>query len=76
MRIVRVTWRDAWFDNDGDQRDWRSEYLVTTVGFLVRDMPEVVSVAAEHLPGGDGFKAITHIPRAVIAELEVLWSPA
>ena len=74
MKIVRVTWRDAWFDVDGDRRDWRAEYPVTTVGFLVRDTPEVLSVAAEQLPGDDGFRAITHIPQVTVLAFDVLWS--
>jgi hypothetical protein len=74
--LVLVTWRDAWFDfEESDAEDARSDYLVTTVGFLVRRGPRFVSIAQEILPDGDGFRAITHIPVAVVetlATLEVL----
>lgn len=74
LRLVLVRWRDAWFDMEQDKlRGWRSEYLVQTVGFLVRDEPEVVSVAQELLPGHDGFRAITHIPRGVVESVATLY---
>lgn len=74
LRLVLVQWRDAWFDLEQDKlRGWRSEYLVQTVGFLVRDEPEVVSVAQELLPGHDGFRAITHIPRGVVESVATLY---
>jgi hypothetical protein len=66
-RLVVVTWRDAWFDFDEPEpEDAREDYLVTTVGFLVREGPRFVSVAQEILPYGDGFRAVTHIPVGVI----------
>jgi hypothetical protein len=65
--IVLVTWHDAWFDFDQqDPEDCRADYLVRTVGFLVDDGPRFVSVAQEVLPDGDGFRAVTHIPRSII----------
>jgi hypothetical protein len=65
--LVQVTWRDAWFDFDEpDPEDVRADYLVRTVGFLVRRGPRFVSVAQEILPDGDGFRAVTHIPVAVV----------
>ena len=74
--LVLVTWRDAWFDfEESDAEDARSDYLVTTVGFLVRRGPRFVSIAQEILPDGDGFRAITHIPVAVVQTLATLQEP-
>ena len=63
LRLVMVRWRDAWFDFERDASGWRDEYVVQTVGFVVREEPGVISLAQELLPGRDGFRAITHIPR-------------
>lgn len=74
--LVHVTWRDAWFDFDEpDPEDARADYLVTTVGFLVRRGPRFVSVAQEILPDGDGFRAVTHIPVAVVETIAPLRGP-
>jgi hypothetical protein len=67
LRLVLVRWRDAWFDFDqGEADEERADYLVTTVGFVVREGPRFISVAQEILPDGDGFRAVTHIPRSVV----------
>jgi hypothetical protein len=71
--LVLVTWRDAWFDFDQpDDEEIRPDYLVTTVGFLVRQGPRFLSVAQELLPDGDGFRAVTHIPVAVVETMTTL----
>jgi hypothetical protein len=71
--LVLVTWRDAWFDFDEpDPEDARADYLVSTVGFLVRQGERFVSVAQEVLPDGDGFRAVTHIPTAVVEKITQL----
>jgi hypothetical protein len=71
--LVLVTWRDAWFDFDqAADDDERSDYLVRTVGFVVREGPRFVSVAQELLPDGDGFRAVTHIPWSVIEGIVTL----
>jgi hypothetical protein len=68
--LVLVTWRDAWFDFDEpDPEDARADYLVNTVGFLVRQGSRFVSVAQEILPDGDGFRAVTHIPTAIVQRI-------
>ena len=73
LPIVLVTWQDAWADSEQHERtEWRSDYLVRTTGFLVRDEPDVVSVAQEILPEQDGFRAVTHIPRGMIEDLTCL----
>ena len=74
--LVLVTWRDAWFDFDEpDPEEVRADYLVSTVGFLVRRGPRFVSVAQEILPDGDGFRAVTHIPVAVVETISPLQRP-
>jgi hypothetical protein len=71
--LVLVTWRDAWFDfEEPDPEDVRADYLVNTVGYLVRRGPRFVSVAQEILPDGDGFRAVTHIPVAVVETIATL----
>ena len=71
--LVLVTWRDAWFDfEEPDPEDVRADYLVNTVGYLVRRGPRFVSVAQEILPDGDGFRAVTHIPVAVVETIASL----
>ena len=65
--LALVEWHDAWFDHDQlTIEDRRSDYLVRTVGFLIDEGTEVVSVAQELLPDGEGFRAVTHIPVPVI----------
>jgi hypothetical protein len=74
--LVLVTWRDAWFDFDEpDPEEARADYLVRTVGFLVRRTPQFVSIAQEVLPDGDGFRAVTHIPVAVVESIGGLLGP-
>jgi hypothetical protein len=73
--LVLVIWRDAWFDFDApDPADARPDYLVHTVGYLVRRGPRFVSIAQELLPDGDGFRAVTHIPVAVVEAMSPLQS--
>jgi len=71
--LVLVTWHDAWFDFDQEGPDaQRADYLVRTVGFLVTDGARFVSIAQEILPDGDGFRAVTHIPRSIIESITPL----
>ncbi len=68
--LVLVTWHDAFFDFDqSTPEDCRSDYLVRTVGFLVHEGPRFVSVAQEVLPDGEGFRAVTHIPRSIVESI-------
>lgn len=73
LRLVLVRWHDAWFDFEKPGSDWRDDYLVQTVGFLVREEPGVISVAQELLPHRDGFRAITHIPTGVVESITTLY---
>jgi len=71
--LVLVEWHDAWFDFDlpaADQR--RADYLVRTVGFLVAEDPRFLSLAQEVLPEGEGFRAVTHIPVAIVERVQRL----
>lgn len=71
--LVLVEWHDAWFDFDlpaADER--RADYLVRTVGFLVAEDPRFLSLAQEVLPEGEGFRAITHIPVAIVERMQRL----
>ena len=62
--LVRIRWTDAYFEyeSDGSQP---IDYEVSTVGYLVAEGPTFVSIAAEVLPGGS-FRAVTHIPAAIV----------
>jgi hypothetical protein len=68
--LVLVIWRDAFFDFDqSDPDDIRPDYLVHTVGFLLAQGPKFVSLAQEVLPDGDGYRAVTHIPLAIVERI-------
>jgi hypothetical protein len=68
--LVLVEWHDAWFDYDqAGPGDCRPDYLVRTVGFLVGETPRIVSLAQEILPDDDGFRAVTHIPVAIVERI-------
>ncbi len=74
LSLVLVRWRDAWFDFEQPTGGWRDQYIVHTVGFLVRENDEVVSVAQERLPSREGYRAITHIPRGVVESVTTLFA--
>ena len=68
--LALVEWRDAWFDLEQEgPEDCRADYLVRTVGFLVREGPRFVSLAQEILPDGEGLRAVTHIPLAIVERM-------
>ena len=68
--LAMVEWHDAWFDLDLDgPGEGRTDYLVRTVGFLVREGPGFLSLAQELLPDGEGFRAVTHIPLPIVERL-------
>jgi hypothetical protein len=77
LPLAMVEWHDAWFDLDHEgPGDGRTDYLVRTVGFLVREGPGFVSLAQELLPDGEGFRAVTHIPLPIVQRLVRLSSLA
>src|SRR5207247_11394611 len=74
--LVRVIWRDAVFDlAQKSSDDFRSEYLVHTVGFLGAAGHTFSSLAQEVLPDDEGFRAVTHIPTSVVERVVVLHPP-
>lgn len=73
LHLVLVRWHDAWFDLEQPTGGWRDDYLVQTVGFLVREGPDVISVAQELLPWRDGFRAVTHIPYGIVESVTTLF---
>jgi len=77
MRLVLVTWRDAWLDTDEPSSGYREDYMVSTVGWLVREDEHIVSVASELLPVGEGVRAVTHIPATSVVrtvDLHPAWT--
>jgi len=62
---ILVVWRDAFFQFD-EEEDERADYLVETVGWVLKDGPKFLVLAQERLPDGDGWRAITHIPLDII----------
>jgi hypothetical protein len=71
--LVLVEWHDAWFDlEQASTDDGRADYPVRTVGFLLREGPEFLSLAQEVLPEGEGFRAVTHIPLAIVERVQRL----
>ena len=70
--LVAVRWLDAWFDLELDgMGEAREDYPVLTVGFLLRT-GAVITLAQELLPDGDGYRAVTHIPRALVVSIDRL----
>jgi hypothetical protein len=73
--LALVVWRDAFFDFDRKpDEETRTDYLVHTVGFVLADGPTFISLAQEVLPDDDGFRAVTHIPLAIVERIEYLGS--
>lgn len=71
--IVEVTWRDAFHEfEQKDADDARGDYIVHTVGYLVRETEAWVSVAQEILPDGDGLRGVTHIPTSLVVNRDVI----
>jgi len=66
--MVVVTWEDSYFDLD--EPNMRSEYLMTTMGYLIEEGDRWVRIASESSP--DGYRAVTHIPRVVVREVRPL----
>ena len=71
---VMVTWRDAYFDFDHDE-EGRPDYMVRTLGFVVKVDTKFLSIAQEELPDADGWRAVTHIPISTIEGRPVLLEP-
>lgn len=66
--LILVTWTDAFFELE-NCTEIPEGYDVTTMGYVVND-GLFLSVAAEQTP--DGWRATTHIPRALVSNVTVL----
>ena len=77
MKLVRVTWHDA-----SDQKEtWLKDadiddepYEVVSVGFVVRDTPKYLTLAADTCPGDETptWGRVTKIPHGMVQRVEVL----
>jgi hypothetical protein len=76
LKLVLVEWLDAYTQDSG----WKSKklllkaapVLVRTVGWLVNDQPEFVTVSGSHVPVDDHFDGDCTIPRGMIKTLTEL----
>jgi hypothetical protein len=74
LSIVQVTWRDAFFEHE-EPSERRTDYVVRTVGFLLEQTTGFITVAAEQLPDGDGWRALTHVPMSSVLAVVVISGP-
>ena len=73
--LVLCLWHDAFFDFQAtDLDDCRDDYIVRTVGYLVKEGPRFVSIAQELLPDQEGFRALTHIPLSIVESITQLYA--
>jgi hypothetical protein len=73
MNLERVEWRDAFFDFDlKSVEEARDEYLCQTVGWVLSEEGNFLTLAQELLPEGEGFRGVTHIPHAIIENRWIL----
>lgn len=71
--IVMVEWVDASYESGPVTRsDLDGLCRMKTAGWLVAEDEERVSIAADHIPEGDGrFRNVTHIPKTgIISRME------
>jgi len=69
--LVLVRWHDAWFDYDPPDGGFSASCPASTVGWLIRETDEVVSVAQEQLDQHT-FRAVTHIPVSLVEDTTYL----
>lgn len=67
--LKRVTWRDAFYDYDLEG-ELTEDFIVETVGWVLRSGPKFISVASEKLP--EGWRAVTHIPVELVQKVASL----
>jgi hypothetical protein len=73
MKMVLVEWDDAYTQDSG----WKPKklllkavpVLVRTVGWLVNDQPEFLTVSGSHVPCDDHFDGDCTIPRGMIKSI-------
>ncbi len=67
-----VTWRDAFFEYEQSSTERSVEdYIVRTAGYLIAEDELFVSIAGEILPDDRGFRAVTHIPRRFLLDVDL-----
>jgi hypothetical protein len=72
--FVLVRWNDAWSDSEEKAvEEFEDACSVETVGWLVRQTPDVVSLSPERVRV-NWHRGTTHIPRGMVTEMEVLTS--
>jgi hypothetical protein len=68
--LVMVTWTDAWYELE--EGPPKADYLVRTVGWVLNTDGVFLTIASEELPGDDGYRAITHIPKSTVQSVKPL----
>lgn len=72
-RLEIIEWRDAFHDAEQTSpEDWRADYIVRTVGWILREDELFVHLAAEVLPDNDGYRGTSHIPVPMILGRHIL----
>lgn len=75
MKLVVVTWNDAWGCSswtDFDQGKVRLPAVVHTVGWLIRDDKHGVFVAARFDPENENIGSANFIPRGMIVRINIV----
>lgn len=67
MKVVLVTWADAYFSEDDDGKD---HFKQPSVGWLITNNKKVVKLAQTY--NEDGPKEVLTVPKAYVQSIEVL----
>jgi hypothetical protein len=73
--VVMVEWDDAWIDeSETEPPDWGEPDVAkcVTVGWLVRNTPELISVALEYQPNSNRFRRVQHVQKEVVRKITIL----
>ena len=74
MKVVEITWEDAWSSDDiwtvGELKK-HGPYLVLTLGYLLYEDKKVVTLAAEHRKGSERHRHVIVIPKSLIRSRRV-----
>jgi hypothetical protein len=72
--LITLFWRDAHFEFDlAKLDDLTDDYIVQTFGLIIHEDDRFVTIAAEVLPGGKGWRGVTRIPTHAIQRRQT-WS--
>lgn len=72
FQIVGLFWKDAVFS---DETEHPQPADMLTVGFLVKETPEVISVAHEVDTDNREFRGVTSVPRGMVTKIVKLGRP-